>query len=147
MAKTPAENIAEFLQTSGVNTLGTDMFVGSAPEDISLESLTIITLYDTGTIFSNPKFQRDEITIQILVKGPEPNIDASAYKTAYNKCLAVRDVLLGAANQTLDSATYTAFNQTSGITYLNQDSRGRPTFSMNYRITIDNQSGGNRTPL
>lgn len=133
-----AADIADFLETEGVGTVGTDIYIGQVPDTPS-SAEACIGVFDTGAIFINPKWQRDEMTIQILVRGPERD-----YETGYATAKTVQDTLLGIDPQTINGRSYVLFVMLGGINSLGADQRDRSRFSLNFKIVRENVSGGVR---
>lgn len=138
---TPAEDIATFLDTQGVGTIGTDIFCSFMP-DTSDAPDECIAVLDTGATFVSPKWQRDEVTVQVLVRGPERD-----YSTGYATAKSVQDALLGVQPQTINSKSYVLFVMNGGINSLGYDDQMRPAFSLNFRVIFENVSGGVRDPF
>lgn len=135
----PAYNIATLLQTDGIGTMGSTIFVGKDP---ALKTATI-TCYDSGSVSSpNPKFNRNEPRIQVVVAG-----NVNDYNGAYAKAKQVKDSLLGKDNQTIGTDIYFGFRMVSDITSIGYDSNNRPMFSMMFKLFIDGADEGNRVSL
>lgn len=132
----PAKDIAELLETNGVGTVGTNIFVGHLPLELS----NIVGLFDTGGIYVNPKWKRDEFTLQILIRGPKED-----YEGGYAKAKAVKDAILGIDTVTINSTDYLQFIIIGDITFLSFDDKKRPQFTTNWRIVRENQPGGVRS--
>ena len=135
----PAEDIAQILDDEGLGTIGTDIFVGTVPdtEDAPAAAIGVI---DTGALFLSPKWKRDELTVQILVRGPR-----RAYNTGYATAKAVMDTLLGIEPVTVNSHDYVLFVILGGIAHLGNDARDRAMFSINFKVVLENVPGGVRS--
>lgn len=134
----PAADIAGLLDTQGLGTQGTDIFVGREP---AKDTLTILLL-DAGGPSPNPVFARDFVDLQIVVTGA-----ANDYTAAYTKAKAIKDYLLGIDTQTVGTTLYHSFLMRSDITFVGYDTNNKPKFVLNFRITIDNNDIGNRISL
>lgn len=134
----PAKDIADLLQTQGVGTVGTNIYVGTIP-DTSDAPEECIGVFDTGDLFTSPKWKRDEHTIQVLVRSGERD-----YAGGYTLAKAVKDALLGIPPQTVNSKSYVLFVMIGGINHLNNDQRDRARFSLNFKVVVENVSGGVR---
>lgn len=134
----PALDIATILQTDGLGSLGTDIFVGMTPEISSL----LIAVFDSGGFDPNPKYLREEPTIQCLVKGTPGD-----YAAASAKALAVKDSLLGRAPTLIGNTDYIRFTQMGDILHLGVDEKNRHIFTSNWHLVREMQSGGHRIPL
>ncbi len=133
-----AFDIAGYLETNGVGTEGTDIFVSQEPDDPNFS----ITIYDTGGISPNPAYLRDEPTIQIRVRG-----DKNGYSTAWDKAQEIKDILLGADPVTLNGTEYVLFTQIGDILSLGYDENKRPLIISNWQLVREFTSGGNRVAL
>ena len=134
----PAVDIAGLLEAQGLGTAGTTLFVGRDPGGTTLT----ISVYDTGGLPPNPKYSRDEPSVQIAVWGA-----ANDYSGGYTKALAIKDYLLGLTSQTIGTKTYFAFNMRTDITFVGYDQNQRPQFTLNFRLIVDDGDVGNRTSL
>ena len=134
----PAEDIAEILENNGVGTVGTDIYIGNIP-DIDDAPNAIVGVMDTGALFLSPKWKRDELTIQVLIRGPK-----RSYNLGYTKAKAVMDALLGIDPVTVNSHDYVLFVAIGGINHLGNDAQDRAKFSLNFKVVLENASGGVR---
>jgi len=134
----PSVDIATKLATAGIGVLGTSIFVGREP---GLSTLTI-TLLDVGGAAPNPKYARDFLDLQIVVKGA-PN----DYVSARTKAEAIKNNLLGAAAYTVGTEIYFAFNMRGDINFIGYDKNNQPSFTLNFRIIKDYGDVGNRLSL
>lgn len=135
----PAEDIASILEIDALGIRGTDIFIGLEPEDAG--TLTI-TIYDTGGFPPNPKWLRDEPTVQCRVRGT-----AGDYTSAWAKAQAIKDALLGRAPTTVGTTDYVFFIQLGDIISLGHDDNNRPMIVSNWHLAREMPSGGNRFPL
>jgi hypothetical protein len=136
--KSPADNIATILHNLGVGVKGKDIFIGRDP---ALKKQTI-TCYDMGGAVPNPKYNRNEPRVKIVVSG---NVDK--YAEAYTKAKQIKDLLLGADNILIGTDIYFAFRMTSDIASIGYDDNNRPMFSINMRFLVDGPDEGNRVSL
>lgn len=130
-----AKDIAGLLETDGVGTVGTNIFIGNLP----LDKENVIGVFDSGGVYSNPKFKRDELLCQILIRGPK-----ESYEGGYSLAKAVKDALLGRDAVVIDGIDYIFFVMNGDIAFLGNDDRKRPQFTTNWRIVRENETGGNR---
>lgn len=131
----PAKDIAKLLEDGKVGRLGRKIFYGQMPEDKE----PAVAVLDTGGVFANPLWKRDEFTIQVLVRGKPQD-----YEAGYKLAKDVKDVLLGCKPVTIDSIDYILFVMIGDITSLGYDEQKRPRFSLNFRIVKENEPGGTR---
>ena len=138
-ANSPALDIATILQTNGLGTLGTDIFVGREPETPD----QIITIYDTPGIAPNAKYLRDEPTVQCRTRG-RPD----TYGATWILAQQIKDTLLGLAPQLIGGlSNYVLFVQIADISGAAGDSLNRPVLISNWQLVRELSSGGNRIPL
>lgn len=139
MALNPSSiDIGDYLETNSVGIVGTDIFVSREPTTPDFA----ITIYDTGGISPNPKFLRDEPTIQVRVRG-----DKNGYSVAFAKAQEIKDVLLGATPIVLSGTDYVLFVQIGEIIALGYDDSNRPLIVSNWQLVREMASGGNREAL
>ncbi len=117
------DDIATYLQTNGIGTIGTDLFKGYLPDT---ESGTHIGVYDTGgpapdvdlTSLKNP-------TMQILVR-------SNSYSAGKTKIEAIRNLLHGVINTTIGSTFVLFMNAQSEGGHIGRNQRGQDEFSINF---------------
>lgn len=135
-----AKDMATLLVSQGVGTaLGTNVFYGQMPDQDGTVDASWAVI-ETGAIDMNPKWKRDELTFQVLIRGPQQD-----YDTGYTNAKAAMDAFLGIANQTVNGTDYLQWNAIGGINSLGADSRDRSRFSINFRVVRENVSGGARS--
>ena len=136
----PAEDIAEILETDALGTRGTDLFAGQEPE----RSFLTITVLDTGGFPPNPAWLRDEPTVQCRIRGV-----AGDYTVAWEKAQAIKDALLGRAPTVVGTTDYVFFIQMGDIIFLGYDDNNRPMIVSNWHLARELPSGvaGNRSAL
>jgi hypothetical protein len=135
----PAYNVATLLQTGGLGTMGSTIFVGKDP---AMKTATI-TCYDFGSATPpNPKFNRNEPRVQIIVAG-----NVNDYNGAYTKAKQIKDNLLGRDNITIGTDIYFGFRIVSDIASLGYDANNRPMFSVVFKFYTDGADEGNRVSL
>lgn len=138
MATSPAANIESLLNTQGLATSGTNMFVGLDPGGITLT----VTLYDYAGSAPHPTLSRDEPRVQIMVFGGQED-----YAEGYSKAQSIKSYLLGLTGQTIGSEIYFAFRMIGDINFVGYDANNRPMFSLNFRFYVDGPTAGNRTSI
>lgn len=126
----PAIDIASLLQPSF--TAGVNLFVGELKEKGKGVTDRCIALVDIGSLEDNPKWLRDEVLIQILVRSSKEN-----YQSGYEDCYLIKDILLGHDSVDINGSTYCAFNMQGGVNAISKDENNRYLFSMRFRITRD----------
>ena len=122
----PAVDIATILQTAGVGTIGTDLFVSGQPADPN----ACVTVIDTGGFPPESNYRYDYPTVQVLIRGVK-----NTYITTYAVAESVKTTLNGYANTEVDSeVTMVGVWAMGDIMALGTDERERPLFSVNFRM-------------
>jgi len=129
----PAIDIAGYLATKSIGTVGSTIFVSKLPD--SPDALVLITSQTsrepsvstsgTGSSFTNI----DRPNIQALVRA---NIGQNS--TGYAKALAVKEALHGMGPFTLNGSKYHSIFAMSDVGDLGVDEKLRPVFSINFRV-------------
>lgn len=143
MQEAPSVGIRDLLVAAGVGvfaaTSGWAIFIGREPAN----PVTTITIYDTGGFSPNPKWNIDEPTVQVRVRGSTGNFQA-----AYAKANAVKEALLGLPSQDLNGDRWVSVRQLGDIHNLGYDNSERPLFTINFRMIVEPLVGsGHRTAL
>lgn len=121
--------IAAYVQTQGLGTLGTNLFKERMPASPD----TAIAIFSTGGILADPKEGYDYPTIQIMTRADDPAV-------AYNNLAAIYNVLQGLNNVTLASGTYLLHMwalQSQPIN-IGLDAEERTRFTQNYQLEVRN---------
>lgn len=134
----PARDIASLLQTLGVGTEGTDIFLGRIPEETDLS----MALFDLPGIGPDPRWKRDDVLVQIVVRG-----NRNEYQTTYNFAQSVKDALLACNPTTINGSLYSLIVMLGDVGFIGYDDDQRPKFLMNFRVVRDNAPGGSRGEL
>lgn len=121
----PAFDMATILDRAGIGTIGVDLFVGVEPETPD----KCITVYDTGGFSPNPKFLRDEPTVQFKSRG----LPADG-KTPADLLQSIRNVLLNSVNKTVGDSLYIQYREFGGIIDLGADEKNRVMYVTNFRL-------------
>lgn len=103
---------------------------------------TQITIRNSGGRPSWPTWLLNFPSIQIMVRGSQ-----NGYTDAYNKCVGIKDALLGIPSQDLNGDRLVAINAIGDINDLKSDENRRPMFSLNFALIIEPASGGYRESL
>lgn len=135
----PSVNIAGLLNTAGIATSGSDLFVGSIPDEIRGFAILIL---DSGGPAPVAKYTRDYKDIQIIVRG-----DIGGYLAAWSKAEEIKDFLLAKDPLTIVDEVYASFLMRSDITFTGYDPSKRPMISLNFRLVIDGPNKGNRLSI
>lgn len=120
--------IAAYLQTAAVGTVGTDIFERYQPSTPSL----CITLTETTGL--EPEDTHDGKTLeraglQVLARGTRGG-DAAALA----KAKAAETALHGLSNTTISGTHYLLVTANHAIAYIGRDRNGRPEWSQNFTV-------------
>jgi hypothetical protein len=128
-----AKDIAEYLETNGIGTYATDIFIGSEPP----EPDSCITIYEYPGSPPDLQAEMENPNIQIRVRN-------ASWEAARLKAQAIQDLLQEIGNEyntakaegiTINGTFYAAIRTTlSGITSLGEDENRRMRLTQNYSI-------------
>lgn len=136
----PSKDIGDLLVSMGIGTRATGADWRVAQGTSPAKPDRCITIYDTPGLTPDPKWQQDEPTVMIHIRGaPTPD----DYPVAGAKAKEVRDALLGRPSETLGGTLYAGIWSIGDVGYIGPDENGRPVFSMNFRL-LRSGSGGYR---
>lgn len=121
------DEIVQYLETKDVGTLGTDLFLGPAPD-----KATAIAVVETGGPAPyhdyGPREVIDHPSVQVLVRNPN-------YTSGRAKVDEIRDLLDGVANATVSGGRYLSIAAMNDPVYLGKTptSQGEThEFSVNF---------------
>lgn len=122
----PSKDIASIIQSAGIATLGTDMFVSNLPDDPD----DCVALIDTGS-WGEPESDLGYSypLLQVVVRGAQ-----NEYLSTYSKAVSIRDTIMGLSPQTINSIWYSGFWVSMDVSSLGRDERDRIKFAINFRI-------------
>lgn len=126
----PTEGFKDLLLAQGYIFGGLSdwaIFIGRQPNDPN----ACITLYDSGGR-ANPRWLLDFPSVQIRVRG-----GANQYAAAANRCLQIKQILLGIPSQDLNGDRWVQVNLTSDRAFVGYDQLNRPEFTMNFNLIIE----------
>lgn len=118
-----AKEIAAWLQTQTLGTVGTDIFVGSQPAAPD----ACVTVIETSGIAPSGYVPLKKPTVQVLVRSAD-------YATGKTKADAVFDALHQLANIDLGSFYVYYVLATSGMGSIGRDENQRHEWSGNFRL-------------
>ncbi len=119
--------------TTHVGISGWTLEIASLPADP--DKVSMITI--TGGEAPNPKWLLDFPTAQVMVRGV-----VGGYFAAEAEAVAVKDLLLGKASQTVNGDRWVSITMASDVGYLGMDENQRPLFSVNFRFIIEPAASG-----
>lgn len=115
------DDIAQYLQTAGIGTVGTNIFKSFMPDTVD----TGLAVLDTGGVMPDPDLPTKKPTIQIFIRG-------ASYPLGKAKLEAVRAALHQLANtQVGDTYIYYCLAQSEGG-HIGRNERGLDEFSINF---------------
>lgn len=120
-----AEDVAEYLQSKSLGTLGTDLFYGNEPEDRDLVLTT--TLYDTGGSPGESYEGYQDPFIQVRIR-------ATDYNTGYARGEAIKVQTIERHAFDYGGWHYTGFWLVSDIAKIGRDEHRREIFTLNLRL-------------
>ena len=138
MSTSPAKDIASILQTDGIGTEGTDLFVDQIPETPD----SCVVVRNTTGFDANPAYLRDSPTVQVIIRGAKFNPEI-----AYDKAIEVKNALLGRPTTIVNSKNYVQFLMSGDIIRIGEDENSRPLYSTNWRLVVESSTGGHREVL
>jgi hypothetical protein len=123
------KDIATYLDTQGVGTLGTDLFYGDLPtEKPATDSIAVIL--NSGGSLNEPTaeaFNRRP-TFEVFISGkPNDRDDAYTFATAI-------ELALQGVHFTVSGKQYSTQTQIGGINNLGKDPEDRPQYSLNFQF-------------
>lgn len=123
----PSEDIKDILAgtSSLALTFGTDLFVSEMPA----EPNECVCLYDTGGEDPDPEYDYERPTVQVRVRGAR-----GEYKAAHELAQAIRNILNGEHNYTINGARYIGIWGVGDILFVGYDDNHRPLVTVNFRI-------------
>lgn len=130
-----SKQIALYLQSQSLGTVGTDLFYGFLPPSPD----TLTTIFDTGGEQGMMKLGYDYPTIQVRTRAAQ---GAASVETAYNRLAAIYNVLHGLHGITLTDGTLVVDStglQSAPIT-IGKDEETRAEFTLNFRLNIRNKT-------
>jgi len=115
------DDVASYLQTAGVGTVGTDIFKSYLPDSANAG----IAVLDTGGMSPNIHVPLYNPTVQVFIR-------AATYTAGKTKLLAVRTQLHQLANTTMGGTyIYFCLAQSEGG-HIGRNDRGQDEFSINF---------------
>ncbi len=138
MAEFPMSVGARDLIAAHVVISGWKTEIGAMPDKPN----KLININDTGGLTPNPKWLLDYPNIQVLVRG-----ETNGYLGTFREAKAVKDILLGAPSQDLNSDRWVSITQNGDLMFIGRDESDRPVFSINFALIIEPQSVANSNRL
>ncbi|HOR28364.1 MAG TPA: minor capsid protein [Candidatus Sumerlaeota bacterium] len=133
-ATSPAAMVAEILDAKGVGTEGTDLFYGFQPDSPD----ECIACFEGAGRDANPKWALDFPGVTVIVRS-----DRGDYDGGWTLAQGVKDTLLG-----IDpGATVRGITMRGDIIALGPDENERFEWSLNFALTVEPATSGNRTAI
>jgi hypothetical protein len=124
-------DIAKILQDAHIGTFATETGTDKT-----------ITIYNYGGADPVPNWRLDYPSVQIRVRG-----DINGYDSAEQRVQSIKNLLIGAASQTVNSNKYVGFWMKGDIIFLKFDEKNRPIFVTNWRVAVQPGISDNRQAL
>jgi hypothetical protein len=115
------DDVASYLQTSGLGTVGTNIFKSYLPDSVD-DALVVL---DTGGMMPDSYLPTKEPTIEVLIR-------ASSYSDGRDKLDLVRAALHRNDNITMGSTYFYFIHALSEGGHLGRNERGLDEFSINF---------------
>lgn len=131
----PSKDIAEFLDLNGVGILGQTLFYNKMPEGTEPSAVIV----DAGGNFSNPLWKRDELILQVVVRGSQNN-----YDDVYNYAYSIKDRLQGCNPVTINDSLYSLFVLIGDINNIGEDASGRTRLTLRFKVVRENYTEDSR---
>jgi hypothetical protein len=116
-------DIAEYMETNSIGTLGTDLFYSYLPDT---DNGTVIAVLDTGGV--KPDIDIKDLknpTFQVMVR-------TNDYSTGKTKVDAIRALLHNVYETAIGSYHFLSINLISEGGHLGRNERGQDEFSLNF---------------
>lgn len=125
--------LAARLQTAGVATPGTNLFLGLLPNSPDV----CVALYEYAGEQPLEVLQDDSATlerpsVQVIVRAGRND-----YPTARTLMVNVRDTLTAIANETISGVTFLRVSQNSSINAVGTDENDRPLFTLALTTVVE----------
>ena len=127
----PATDIANYLEISGIGTVGTDIFIDKMPEEGNRPLTPTMTVYNTGGFDPAVNFHRKHYqpTVQIVIAGKPGD-----YVATETKALAIQEKMTDPVSFAAAPFDYYGSYQQGDTVFLGYDENNRPEFSLNFRL-------------
>jgi hypothetical protein len=119
------DDLASYLQTQGVGTVGTDIFKSRQPKTPN----ACVTLYDTGGAEQDKDLPIEDATMQVLVR-------STTFALGRAKVDAIQSALHRVTNTTIGNNYYYFILAISRGGHIGINETGLDEFSINFRIKI-----------
>jgi hypothetical protein len=126
------DDIADYIQTAGLGTIGEDLFTAKMPD--SPDACACLTersgiAPDAITTIERPGFR-------VLCRGEDSDAGISA---AFAKAYAIKKLLHRAVGLTLGTTLYHRIDALGAPSYNAQDDRGRPIYELSFVATKEEE--------
>lgn len=117
------EEIATLLQTNGIGTIGTDLYVSYLPAD----KCPAIAVIDTGGMVPDIDLPTKEPTFQVFIR-------STSYDAGKAQLDAIRALLHQSRNKTLTTTYYYYLYALAEGGHIGVNEAGQDEFSINFKI-------------
>lgn len=127
------EELADRLDSDGVGTVGTDIYIGLMPTSPD----SCIALYEYAGEAPLEVFQDNAATVE------QPSVQVMAragrndYPTARALIEAARDSLTAVTNETLGTVRFLRVREISAINAIGGDEKDRPRFTLSLQVAVE----------
>jgi len=126
------DDIAAYLQTNGIGTVGTHIFTVKLPESVDAG----ILLQERAGMAPDPITTIERPGFRVLCRNADTDAGALA---AYNKAYAIKKLLHRAVGVTMGTTLYHRIDATGNPTFNGQDQRGRPMYEVSFIATKEDE--------
>lgn len=122
------EDIAAYLVTGTIGTIGTDIFLAYVPEDPD----TCVMLFEyagSAPDMTHDKASDENPGLQVRVRSQR-----GEYQTGHDLAKSVQTLLHGVSNTTINSVSYKLIKANHSIAFMGFDDRERPEFVQNFSV-------------
>jgi len=126
------DDIASYLQTNGIGTIGATLFTVKLPENVD----AAVLLQERAGMAPDPITTIERPGFRVLCRNVDTDAGALA---AYNKAYAIKKLLHRAVGVTMGTALYHRIDATGNPTFNGQDQRGRPIYEVSFIATKEDE--------
>lgn len=127
------EALAERLQTDGVGTVGTSIFIGLMPSGPD----ACVALFEYAgeapmEVFGSGGASVDLVSVQVMARAGRND-----YPTAYSLMESVRDSLTAVTDETIETVRFLRVRELSGINAIGVEENDRPRFTLSLQAVVE----------
>lgn len=127
------ESLADYIQTNGLGTVGTNVFIGKQPATPDY----CVTLYEYEGMaplehFGSAPYSVDKPRIQVMVRGAQND-----YPAARDGLQAIRVLLAGITDTTISGVRILRVASVGSLIPLGLDTQDRPQLTANFQCYVE----------